>query len=353
MKCNWARQHVSLDSEGVFRPCCTWQSTGTEPEVTSIMDYYTSDFYRKLNSDLEDDIWPEGCEDCENHEALGRTSMRTESLTKPDDYRDAEIKFGNQCNLGCVMCSPYNSSVLQDEYLKYKGQHELFDRNTNIRNTWYTDESRIRSMARALSNRTELQFSGGEPTVNNYLRTFLDELIKCESQTVLKIRTNANNWPQKLNDMLKNFKKVNISVSIDATGKANNYIRWPSQWHKTERNVAHMVALDNAEVKLNPTVASYNVHLMPELWDWAQDMGITEYNYETVWTPTIFAANNSEHWQKEIFTDLCKRAEPCNKVLSHVQKPGKGLKETVDFFKVLDYNRGTNFEVLQLTKEKT
>lgn len=348
MKCNWARQHVSLDSEGVFRPCCTWQSMNTEPEVTSIADYFSSDFYTKLNEDLANNIWPEGCEDCENHERLGRTSMRTESLAKPSDYSDAEIKFGNLCNLGCVMCSPYNSSVLQDEYLKYKGQHELFDRDTNIRNTWYTDESKIRSMARELSNRTELHFSGGEPTVNTYLRTFLDELIKCNSEAVLKIRTNANNWPQKLIDMLRYFKKVNISVSIDATGEANNYIRWPSQWQKTERNVESMIALDNSVIKLNPTVACYNVHLMPALYDWAVSKGIREYNFESVWTPTIFAANNCEQWQKTIYSEFCERTSDGNKVLSHVLKPGLGLKQTVDFFKILDYNRGTNYKVLDI-----
>ena len=134
MDCAWAKQHVSIDSEGVFRPCCTWQSTGIEPVVTAVEDYYQSSFYKKLNEDLSNDVWPKGCEDCKEHESIGRTSMRTESIAEPSAYNHAEIKFGNLCKLGCVMCSPYNSSLLQDEYIKMKGQHELFDRSTNIKN---------------------------------------------------------------------------------------------------------------------------------------------------------------------------------------------------------------------------
>ena len=44
MECYWAQQHVSIDSEGIFRPCCAWRSTGIEPVVSSIDDYYAPIF---------------------------------------------------------------------------------------------------------------------------------------------------------------------------------------------------------------------------------------------------------------------------------------------------------------------
>ena len=171
MKCYWAEQHVSIDSEGVFRPCCTWRNQGNEPSVTSIEDYYKSNFYKKLNDDLDKNVWPAGCEDCMEHEKLKKNSMRIERSVCYDDYNnytDAEIKFGNLCNLGCVMCSPYNSSLIQDEYLKMQGQHKLFERVSNIKTSWFKNEEHLRSIAKSLSDRSELQFSGGEPTVNNY-----------------------------------------------------------------------------------------------------------------------------------------------------------------------------------------
>lgn len=347
MECYWAQQHVSIDSEGIFRPCCAWRSTGIEPVVSSIDDYYASDFYLNLNKDLANNIWPEGCEDCENHENNGIVSMRKESLANSQKYayRDAEIKFGNLCNLACVMCSPYNSSLIQDEYIKMKGQHELFKRSVDIKNTWYKDEDNIRSIARALSDRDELQFSGGEPTVNNYLRIFLDELIKCNSNATLLIRTNANNWPSKMHELMTQF-RTKINISIDAFGKANEYIRWPSSWNKTAKNVDKIISLPNTQIKLNPTVAAYNIHLLPELYEWAIGIGIERFNFDSVYQPKVFAANNSEQWQKEIYKDFCGKTPFPNKVLKHVMKPGKGLSEAIDFLKILDYNRKTDYKVL-------
>ncbi len=350
MECYWAKQHVSIDSEGVFRPCCTWRNIGDEPVVTKVEDYYQTDFYKKLNETLSKNIWPEGCEDCMEHESVGRVSMRTESNLKAEKYAylDAEIKFGNLCNLACVMCSPYNSSLIQDEYLKMHGQHHYFNkgRNFKIKNAWYQDEDSIRQIARSLSDRDELQFSGGEPTVNSYLKIFLDELIKCKSNTTLLVRTNANNWPTKMHELLKQF-ETKISISIDAYGKANEYIRWPSQWNKTERNVNKILSLPNSEIKLNPTVAAYNVHLLPELYEWALSTGIFRFNFDSVYTPKALAANNSENWQKEIYKEFCKKYHRYpQKVLNHVKKEGNGLNEAIDFLKVLDYNRGTNYKVL-------
>lgn len=347
MECVWAKQHVSIDSEGIFRPCCTWISTGIEPVVSSIDDYYKSNFYKKINKDLDNNIWPKGCEDCKEHESIGRTSMRTESIANPNEYFHAEIKFGNLCNLGCVMCSPYNSSLIQDEYIKMKGQHELFDRSTNIKSTWYKDEETLRSFARELSNRDELHFSGGEPTVNNYLRIFLDELIKCNSKATLLIRTNANNWPSKMHELMKQF-NTKISISIDAHGKANEYIRWPSSWNKTAKNVDKILSLPNTQVKLNPTVAAYNIHLLPKLHNWALTAGIEHFNYDSVYAPEIFAANNSETWQKEIYEEATKKYKPMQKTLKQVLKQGNGLSKAIDFFKILDYNRQTDYKVLEL-----
>lgn len=358
MRCYWAENHVSIDSEGVFRPCCAWHSVGDEPEVTTVEQYYESDFYKKLNKDLSDDIWPKGCKDCMRQESLKDRSMRTEKndIYELDlNWKDAEIKFGNLCNLGCVMCSPYNSSLLQDEYIKMKGQHKLFNRTIDIKNMWFQDEDNLRSIARSLSDRNELHFSGGEPTVNNYLRIFLDELIKCNSNATLLIRTNGNNWPSKMHELMKQF-KTKISISIDAHGKENEYIRWPSKWDKTEKNVEKILSLPDTTVKLNPTVAAYNVHLLPKLYDWAVDIGIKRYNFDSVYQPYVFATNNSEQWQKDIFKTFVEEfkhplgddfnGEGPNKVVDHVMKEGEGLYGAIDFLKLLDSNRQTDYKVL-------
>ena len=159
------------------------------------------------------------------------------------------------------------------------------------------------------------------------------------------IRTNANNWPKKLHELLCQF-NTKISISIDAVGKKNEYIRWPSSWEKTQRNIDKINTLPNSTIKLNPTVACYNVHLMPELYEWAIQNNITSFNFDSVWSPEILAANNCEDWQKEIYAEAAEKYIPLRKTLKHVMKEGNGISEAIDFFKILDYNRKTNYKIL-------
>ena len=56
MECYWAQQHVSIDSEGIFRPCCAWRSTGIESGMLLMIIMHR--FLFKSNKDLANNIWP-------------------------------------------------------------------------------------------------------------------------------------------------------------------------------------------------------------------------------------------------------------------------------------------------------
>ena len=225
MKCKWLENHTSIDSTGRVRPCCTWRNTGDEPLVTdNLEDYRNSNFVKNVRQQLENNIWPKGCEDCRLDEEYGSPSMRTKAFT---DYnkrpgRDAEIKFGNLCNLKCAMCSPYNSSLIAKEYddmLSNGIDHELIKRKTPNVNAWYEDDDILSSVAKQMNDMTLIKFSGGEPTVNSYLADFLKQIDN--KHVNIQITTNGNNWPQKLHDEVAKFNAVKITVSLDGYGKVN------------------------------------------------------------------------------------------------------------------------------------
>ena len=348
MRCGWAYQHVSIDSTGVFRPCCGWRIVGNEQQVDSVDQYLVGDFRRDLLDTLHNDVWPTGCEDCKLDEELDNKSLRTGAEKRYSNplYTDAEVKFGNLCNLACAMCSPYNSSLIEKEYLKLKGQHKLFDRGFENKNAWYEDSDKLKQIARELSTRNQIRFTGGEPTVNNYLIDFLEEVQKHNTNITIKLTTNGNNWPKKLHELLKEFKTI-ISVSIDAYGEKNNYIRWPSNWNKIEKNVDSMLSLPNSTVECGSTIASYNVHLIEELAQWVLKKGLT-HNIDPVWTPEIFKPCNTTQEIKTQFEQFASTYKPAQRVLKNVLAQGNGLQQTIDFLSILDYNRNVNYRVLEL-----
>jgi len=61
----------------------------------------------------------------------------------------------------------------------------------------------------------------------------------------LQIITNATNINKKFYSLLENFKNIRLSVSIDAYGLANDYIRWPSKFDQLEKNLIKMSDFKN------------------------------------------------------------------------------------------------------------
>lgn len=364
MKCKWLTNHTSIDSTGRVRPCCTWRNTGDEPLVTdNLDDYRNSDFVKNIQKQLENNIWPKGCEDCRLDEDYGNPSMRTKSFAdykilyeNSKDYmvnpgRDAEVKFGNLCNLKCAMCSPYNSSLIAKEYdemLSNGIDHELIKRKTPNVNAWYEDDKILSSVAKQMNDMALIRFSGGEPTVNSYLADFLKQIDN--KRVHIQITTNGNNWPQKLHDEVAKFKRVKLTISLDGYGKVNEYIRYPSNWKKIINNLSKMKSLSCVKkITLNSTVASYNVHQMGKLCEWAESSAIFHHQaFHSVYAPSIFHPSHASKKMKKQFEKDCEKYEQLKSISPQVQSDGDGLAKTVEYFKLLDKHRGTDISVLEL-----
>lgn len=354
MKCQWLENHTSIDSTGRVRPCCTWRNTGDEPLISkNLDDYRNSNFVKNIRQQLENNIWPKGCEDCRLDEEYGSPSMRTKSFK---DYgqgyrKDAEIKFGNLCNLKCAMCSPYNSSLIAKEYEEMRSNgidHELIKRKTPNVNAWYEDNTVLSSVAKQMNDMTFVKFSGGEPTVNSYLSDFLKQIDN--KRVHIQITTNGNNWPQKLHDEVAKFKKVKLTISLDGYDKVNEYIRYPSNWKKITSNLLKMKSLTNInQFIMSPTVASYNVHHMGKLCEWANNSEIfTSHQFHSVYAPSIFHPSNASSKMKQQFEKDAEEHQQLKVISSQVLSAGAGLSKTVEYFKLLDKHRGTDISVLEL-----
>ena len=67
----------------------------------------------------------------------------------------------------------------------------------------------------------------------------------------LQIITNATNVNKRFYDLLTEFNSVRLSISIDAYGLANDYIRWPSKFTQIEKNLTEISNLPkNVHVEL-------------------------------------------------------------------------------------------------------
>lgn len=363
--CYWAQEHISIDQYGKLRPCCTWQAHLHEDEhlnfnECTMDDYLESEFKRNLNNNLNGGAWPGGCAVCKRVEEHNTESIRMERKRL---IRDMEIKFGNLCNLGCYMCTVDKSSLLHKTYGDmvatglgddYMAQ-EVKDFTKKINKypvQWYDRPEKMKDLAKFAATRERIRFTGGEPTVNTYLRDFLEELRKHNTDLRLRITTNGMSLSPKLLDLVGQFRKAEWTFSIDGIGAHNEYMRYPSNWDKIRRNFDTVANMNQEkEIEINTVVSYLSTHVLDPVISWGMDTGVVRrHAFLPVHFPSILAPNLSAQWQKDIFNETYNKYKQyqhieLDKCANFVNKQGDDsrLVETHDYLDRLDKHRGTNW----------
>lgn len=291
MKCKWPANHVSISSTGKYRPCCAWEEQSNQLDVAtnSIEDYLNSDFYKKVMTDMKANRFSVGCTECVLDEEAGIDGMvQTGENRYPDreefELFDMEIKFGNICNAGCIMCSAYNSSLLDSENKANPQLKEFRVFNSPPETNWFENNDKFREVIEFASKAKRIRFTGGEPTVRGLLDEFLHQLVELNSDMRIQITSNGGSFSKRLQETLKQFRAVYINVSIDAYGKANDFIRWPLSWNKIERNIDKMLEYDNITVNVETSLQAGSVDSLPQLIEWCEQRNI-RWDANSVYKP--------------------------------------------------------------------
>lgn len=178
-----------------------------------------------------------GCDICYKNEEKNTPSSRIfynsyNSIIAKDLPTMIDLDFSNFCNLKCIMCGAARSS----EWAKDLGKGiSAISKET------------IDDLVSISDDLIEITIHGGEPSIMKEYEYYFNLL---DSKNIIKninlqVITNATNINNKFYTLLEKFKSVRLSVSIDAFGKANDYVRWPSHFNQIEKNLIKMSELKN------------------------------------------------------------------------------------------------------------
>lgn len=277
MHCKYLEHQVCIRTDGQYRLCCVSQEPDNIENVRThtIEQWRNSDTIRIAKEQLNQNIFPHGCNRCSELESKGLESQRTRPGTYGPGLSHLDLRFGNSCNLACVMCFPGSSSTLNIEHQKIisMGLDSPWGNKEYINTNWYDDD--IASRFTNLKDLREVYLTGGEPMMMKHLLQFIQQL---DSSVHLRFNTNGTiNNPHIINE-LKRFEHVSMCYSIDGIGKVNDYIRWGSDWSTVERNVLTVAELPNTMVSVGPTVQVLNLYYYNELIEWCRKHGFTQYD---------------------------------------------------------------------------
>ena len=308
--------HLATRPNGDVRVCCTSNASGADlvdsKEVglviqngsimnlrdNSIAEVWNSNYMKSTRIDMLAGNIPSSCTKCFDEESKGIVSKRqwetkvwneridiqaivdqtTEDGYLPVNIPYFDLRLGNLCQLKCVMCSPHDSSSwIKDWKLqtpKYKTIELKQDQHWDDRNrdyTWYQKGSFLDTMKDQAHFIKELYFAGGEPLLIPEHYKILEFMIESGNakNCILRYNSNGLELPDKLFDLWSHFKQVKFNFSIDALGKHNDYIRYPSKWEDVETNLRKLDNTpDNVVVNIACAVQLLNVLYITDLARW-------------------------------------------------------------------------------------
>jgi radical SAM protein with 4Fe4S-binding SPASM domain len=283
----WVHFHVTQN--GTVTPCCQapWQEEFAFGNINqdSIHQIWHNEKFNSFRKNMQKNQPSLLCSQCYKKEEKGAVSMRQITNKKYAHYFESvktvpnqsvyfDLRFSNICNLKCRTCGPWSSSSWFNDAVelglisKTKEPLTYAIKNTDI---FFNELNSL------LVNAEDFYFAGGEPLMMTEHYKILEELIhQKRTDILLTYNTNFSILRFKQYDILalwKNFKKLSLSVSLDASGKRGELLRKNLKWEDVIANrKALLNELPNIEFTVTPKVCVYNLIHLPDFHkEWVND----------------------------------------------------------------------------------
>lgn len=230
------------------------------------------------------------------------------------DIKNIELRFGNHCNLKCVMCHPGHSNLWYKDWNKLKEQNTFWTDDGSPINSfmfggreysmddetpfhWYKTDLFKEDFMKIYSGLHEIYWAGGEPLLCKEHIDIINLLLDSGVADRMRLRYDSNITyiPDDLIDKWKQFKWVGVQASVDDIGGRNDYIRYPSKWDKIATNLKKIDAIGPYLASSGTTISCYNTLTFLDFAKWGRDnMSENFYNmmhFKHVIAPFHLCAN--------------------------------------------------------------
>jgi organic radical activating enzyme len=264
---------------GLKRRLCCHDETGSFEDFS--VDKKEFEILNQVRDFTSSGKIPPNCIGCFKSEENSGNSPRlfykefySKTNCEEDLLKYVDITFENICNLSCFTCKPIYSNKVENEFNKLNIPYNNKGINAKELKEKFS-EIKDYILSR-LSKDALVVISGGEPSLSSNVENFLEELSFLEYSNTLTLRVFSNltmstDWILKY---LKNFKRVEFVISIDAIEQRAEYVRFPSKWKKIEENYNNL-----AQKSLENTNLEVSVHSVLSILNFDQISSLINYFY--------------------------------------------------------------------------
>jgi sulfatase maturation enzyme AslB (radical SAM superfamily) len=262
MQCKFLKHGLAISYDHVVKPCCEWQQDINYSKQNHISQVDLTTWHQKnivFEQQLASDVWPSACARCEHREKQQRNdSIRLSGEQAYAHYADdditLEIRPGNVCNFSCQTCWPEASSRVSQHH----AQAGLIDIKS-INSTRIDDFDFLLPIADRIQ---DVVLLGGEPFYDPNCKRFLawahDNL---HSNITMFTNGSTVNW-----DWVESYAgKITMVFSIDAVGKAAEYVRFGTDWDVVLKNFEQARVNPKISLRVNVTTSIYNYYELDQV----------------------------------------------------------------------------------------
>lgn len=262
---------LDVRTQGGIKPCCKFATAITK----NMAEYEQVDLLKQVKQTFLDGGKPVECQSCWQDEAAGLPSKRQldhQYILAPDADLDQikviSLTFGNICNLACVTCSSANSSRWAVDERKLSGRFphvKIYGHDKHYRNNDFIDQIVARS-----KHLIHLEIAGGEPFFSDReIHLNLLSRIPFPQQVKIHYITNCTIFPDgDFFDLWRKFRHVDMQLSLDATGRRFEYLRYPADWSQVWQNVKKYRDETDIQLSISHTVSWINVLGLDDFISW-------------------------------------------------------------------------------------
>jgi hypothetical protein len=334
---------------------------------STIDNIMNSDYFKQTRLEMLNNQVPHACQRCfteesngvrskrvEENERLGFTEDMARAITRSDgtipvNFKFVELRLGNLCNLKCRTCNPMSSTNWIQPYQKLQEELKFvthYDRKIN--SSWTESDEFWDDLFQHSEDLQLIYVNGGEPTLVEKHWKYLEELIKrgLNKQITLWYNINMTNLPDDLIELWKQFKKVQVTCSIDDLGERNDYIRAGSEWDTIINNLDKIQSYPWIEASVCQTVSWMNVYYINDFIKYMRSRNLhVHLNY--VYDPEFLSLKALPVHLKQIVLDRCTDLNEweLNSLRSQfIDQPDMTVfRQGVEYNNWLDNNNRTSF----------
>jgi radical SAM protein with 4Fe4S-binding SPASM domain len=349
---------VYIQPDGDVRNCAITNTTLGNINTQPLNDILHNEVNQNIKQDMLTDVMHERCGHC--HVLEKNQKFSTESVSnriwylktlpikdlgffdKTDNYRlkMLDLRWKNTCNFACVYCGPDLSS-------KWASELNL---------PQHINDSALQESLDYIYNNLDtvehIYLAGGEPLLIKENIVLLNRIKEINPEVEIRINTNLSIIDNEIYNLLKTFKNVHWTVSVDGVGDEFEYVRYGGSWNQFVTNL-NQLQQDFEKINFNSTWCILTAHGVLDCIDFLQNLGFHEHTFivNPLDKPRMWHVGNLpdlalEQLAQRIKSKLTSAApeyslyNSLNLMLNYISTPiEKNIKETFDKLKQIDQRR--------------